>query len=157
MKAQFLAKFVSCRKTFAIGHPDFHARNILLDDDWNVTRILDWSGVKMVPVELFCNVPGGWYIISSSEQKERLLRTAFLRELQKLEAEEDFDSSTSEPLSEIFESAEALQSGVFSGYYVVYENELFALACREASLSWMNDVRRSLMEGVFALKIRLFV
>jgi isoamyl acetate esterase len=38
---------------FPLKHPDFHYNNILLDDDFNITGILDWTGAQTVPCESF--------------------------------------------------------------------------------------------------------
>jgi aminoglycoside phosphotransferase (APT) family kinase protein len=38
---------------FPLKHPDFHFNNILLDDDFNITGILDWTGAQTVPCESF--------------------------------------------------------------------------------------------------------
>lgn len=36
-------------ETFGISHPDLDVQNILIDDDGNVTGILDWDGVRAKP------------------------------------------------------------------------------------------------------------
>jgi len=43
---------------FPLFHPDLHYNNILVDDQYNITGILDWSGVMTAPQELFAAVPG---------------------------------------------------------------------------------------------------
>ncbi len=41
------------RGPFPLYHPDFHFKNILFDDDFNITGVLDWTGAKAVPWEQF--------------------------------------------------------------------------------------------------------
>lgn len=43
---------------FPLSHPDLHYNNILVDDQYNITGIIDWSGVMTVPQEVFAAVPG---------------------------------------------------------------------------------------------------
>jgi len=47
---------------YPLAHPDFHAGNILFDDDFTIVGILHWSYAHTVPTELFCLVPGGWFL-----------------------------------------------------------------------------------------------
>ncbi|KAJ2906914.1 uncharacterized protein MKZ38_009777 [Zalerion maritima] len=41
------------RGPFPLYHRDFHFKNILIDEDYSITGILDWSGAGTVPVEQF--------------------------------------------------------------------------------------------------------
>jgi hypothetical protein len=43
---------------FPLAHPDLHYNNILVDANYNITGIIDWSGVTTVPQEVFASVPG---------------------------------------------------------------------------------------------------
>jgi len=43
---------------FPLSHPDLHYNNILVDENYNITGIIDWSGVTTVPQEVFASVPG---------------------------------------------------------------------------------------------------
>jgi len=43
---------------FPLSHPDLHYNNILVDAQYNITGIIDWSGVTTVPQEVFASVPG---------------------------------------------------------------------------------------------------
>jgi aminoglycoside phosphotransferase (APT) family kinase protein len=43
---------------FPLFHPDLHYNNIPVDDQYNITGIIDWSGVMTVPQEVFAAVPG---------------------------------------------------------------------------------------------------
>lgn len=42
---------------FPLCHIDLHYNNILIDDDFNITGIIDWSDSQTVPLELFLNSP----------------------------------------------------------------------------------------------------
>jgi len=42
---------------FPICHMDFHYNNILIDDDFNITGIIDWSDAQTVPLERFTITP----------------------------------------------------------------------------------------------------
>ena len=42
---------------FPLCHMDFHYKNILVDDDFNITGIIDWSDAQTVPVERFTISP----------------------------------------------------------------------------------------------------
>jgi hypothetical protein len=42
---------------FRLHHPDIGANNLLLDNDFNITGLIDWSGTVIVPVESFCIMP----------------------------------------------------------------------------------------------------
>ena len=43
---------------FPLAHPDLHYNNILADAKYNITGIIDWSGVTSVPQEVFASIPG---------------------------------------------------------------------------------------------------
>jgi isoamyl acetate esterase len=43
---------------FPLSHPDLHYNNILVDEKYNITGIIDWSGVTTVPQEVFAAIPG---------------------------------------------------------------------------------------------------
>ena len=42
---------------FPICHMDFHYGNILIDDEYNITGIIDWSDAQTVPLERFIITP----------------------------------------------------------------------------------------------------
>ncbi|KAB8356545.1 hypothetical protein FH972_024128 [Carpinus fangiana] len=42
---------------FLLGHPDMHFNNILVDSSYNIVAILDWSDLKVVPIESFATNP----------------------------------------------------------------------------------------------------
>ena len=43
---------------FPFSHPDLHYNNILVDENYDITGIIDWSGAGTVPQELFAAIPG---------------------------------------------------------------------------------------------------
>lgn len=42
---------------FPLCHLDFHYNNILVDDEYNITGLIDWSHAQTVPVERFAIIP----------------------------------------------------------------------------------------------------
>ncbi|KAJ6184505.1 hypothetical protein N7519_005806 [Penicillium mononematosum] len=42
---------------FLLCHLDFHYNNMLVDEDFNITAILDWSNIQTVPMERFAVSP----------------------------------------------------------------------------------------------------
>lgn len=42
---------------FPLCHMDFHFNNILVDDDFNITGIIDWSDAQTIPLERFTVTP----------------------------------------------------------------------------------------------------
>ena len=42
---------------FVLAHPDLDLQNILIDEDGNVTGLVDWDGVTMVPRSMGCSFP----------------------------------------------------------------------------------------------------
>ena len=42
---------------FPVCHMDFHYGNILIDNDFNITGIIDWSSTQTVPLERFTITP----------------------------------------------------------------------------------------------------
>jgi aminoglycoside phosphotransferase len=74
---------------FPLAHIDFHYGNVLLDDDYNVTGIIDWTNAHTVPVEVFAAwpeimIPGS----ASNEVKAAIVqfRDLFTKALKKLES-----------------------------------------------------------------------
>ncbi|OAA61774.1 Protein kinase-like domain protein [Niveomyces insectorum RCEF 264] len=45
---------------FPLMHPDLHGGNIFVDDDMNVTCIIDWSSATTVPVAQLLSTPNFW-------------------------------------------------------------------------------------------------
>lgn len=42
---------------FPLHHPDLEFDNLLFDDEFNITAIIDWMHVGVVPIESFCLMP----------------------------------------------------------------------------------------------------
>ena len=62
--ARFLESSVTTMATeenfygpFPLCHIDFHYNNILVDQDYNITGLLDWSNAQTVPIERFAIIP----------------------------------------------------------------------------------------------------
>jgi hypothetical protein len=47
---------------YPLAHGDFHARNILFDDNYTIVAIIDWAYSHTVPIDVFASVPGGDYL-----------------------------------------------------------------------------------------------
>jgi Ser/Thr protein kinase RdoA (MazF antagonist) len=41
------------RGPFPLSHPDFHCGNVLVDYDYNITGVIDWTNAHTVPAEVF--------------------------------------------------------------------------------------------------------
>lgn len=41
------------RGPFPLWHRDFRFKNVLVDDDFNITGVLDWTGARTAPWEMF--------------------------------------------------------------------------------------------------------
>ena len=125
---------------YPLAHPDFHAGNILFDDDFTIVGILDWSYAHTVPTELFCVVPGGWFLRPDSflddvppafragrerfHELQKSLRQEFLSALQELEK-----SRGTEPrLSLMFKDIKTKQALMFNEYYESKNSEVYELA-----------------------------
>lgn len=63
------------RGPFPLHHLDFHYNNILLDDEFNITGILDWSGAQTVPVEQFLVSPEFITFPGRAERSEEINRS----------------------------------------------------------------------------------
>jgi hypothetical protein len=66
--------------------------NILLDEEYNITGVLDWSGAEAVPIEMFCRLTPDW---SYPALPKELVTVLF-------EAEAKFDEAT--PISKYMTS-----------------------------------------------------
>ncbi|KAJ5458588.1 hypothetical protein N7475_009976 [Penicillium sp. IBT 31633x] len=93
---------------FPLCHLDFHYNNILVDQDYNITGLLDWCNAQTVPIERFAIIPE--FIVppaAPSENKEaiRKFRETFIEALQKVQVEKDGPSPVNgTPLSSLFVS-----------------------------------------------------
>ena len=124
---------------YPLAHPDFYAHNILFDNDFNIVGILDWSYAHTVPIELFCCVPGGSFVMSEqemlrvfeefraqvqAEEDEGLkLRKIFLSGLREQERQRKLDP----PLSQFFDTdnVSARHALMFNEYYNPHTHTLF--------------------------------
>jgi len=95
------------RGRFPLSHPDFHYGNVLVDDDYNVTGIIDWTNAHTVPVEVFAAwpeimIPGS----ASNEVKAAIaqFRDLFTKALKNLESAAE-SGSTSLAISGLLESS----------------------------------------------------
>jgi hypothetical protein len=82
---------------------DFHYNNILVDDDFNITGVLDWSGARIAPVERFAvYVDLMTYPMLSEEKNQPILefRNLFISSYRQLEAA----SKGGLTLSDVFDS-----------------------------------------------------
>lgn len=75
---------------FPLCHMDFHSQNLLVDEDYNITGILDWSRAQSVPIDRFAVIPEFMYpSVAPAEIKQAIagLRGMFLDALEKVERE----------------------------------------------------------------------
>jgi hypothetical protein len=69
---------------FPLGHPDLHFGNIFVDDDLNITCIIDWGSASTVPVPELLSAPGLLHHFWRSPTESHLVdafRAGFEREL----------------------------------------------------------------------------
>lgn len=93
---------------FPLCHLDFHYNNMLVDEDYNITAILDWSNVQTVPLERFAVTPE--FIAPPAAPKEYKqavfeFRDIFVDALASIERESgDLSSDGGMSLSRLFAS-----------------------------------------------------
>jgi hypothetical protein len=76
------------RGHFPLHHLDLHYNNILLDDEFNITGILDWSAAQTVPVEQFLVSPEFITLPGLSEEGNRPIiefRAIFIKAWREIE------------------------------------------------------------------------
>ena len=81
---------------FPLCHMDFHSKNILVDEDYNITGILDWSHAQSVPIERFAMIPELIYAsVAPAATKQAVggLQSVFLDALEKVERERGVPAS----------------------------------------------------------------
>jgi hypothetical protein len=91
------------RGPFPLYHRDFHYNNILVDGDFNITGVLDWSGARTVPVERFTAYADFMTYPLLSEEENRPIvefRNLFISAYRQLEVA----SRASFLLSDVFNS-----------------------------------------------------
>ncbi|EXM03479.1 kinase-like domain-containing protein [Fusarium oxysporum II5] len=76
--AQFLNEMVpsltSTDENYVLCHPDLHLGNIFVDEDFNITSIIDWSSVSSSPLAELLTTPG---LNGSISPPQKSLITAF--------------------------------------------------------------------------------
>jgi len=82
---------------FPLCHIDFHYNNILVDDEFNITGLIDWSHAQIVPVERFAIIPE--FVAppaAPSETKQAIanFREMFIEALAKVQVEREGLQST---------------------------------------------------------------
>ncbi|KAK3937910.1 kinase-like domain-containing protein, partial [Diplogelasinospora grovesii] len=94
------------RGPFPLSHPDLHYGNIMVDDNFNVTGIIDWTNAHTAPVEAFATldelmIPR----CASKDLKEAIahFRDLFTHALKNLESTQS--GATCLALSGLFESS----------------------------------------------------
>lgn len=94
------------RGPFPLCHIDFHYGNLLFDDDYNLTGVIDWTGAQTVPLERlvvspeFTTFPG---VAAERNKKLRDFRSLVHEHLKTLE-EERYSPATKGLPSHIFGS-----------------------------------------------------
>lgn len=93
---------------FPLCHVDFHYNNILVDHEFNITGVLDWSNAQTVPVERFAIIPE--FVAppaAPTENKQAIwsFRDMFVEAMEKLQIEKDGPLPANGPsLSRLFAS-----------------------------------------------------
>ena len=75
---------------FPLCHLDLHRYNVLVDDDYNITGIIDWSDAQTVPLERFMITPEFVTFPGLSDEKNAVIiafADKFATALRKLEVE----------------------------------------------------------------------
>ncbi|RBR10016.1 hypothetical protein FVER53590_26182 [Fusarium verticillioides] len=55
---EMIPHLVSAEEQFVIYHPDLHRGNIFVDEDFNITCIIDWSSASASPASELLSTPG---------------------------------------------------------------------------------------------------
>jgi isoamyl acetate esterase len=60
---------------FPLHHPDIGFDNLLFDDDYNITGVIDWTDTAVLPIESFCVMPleFGTYNCGNKEAVDNLI------------------------------------------------------------------------------------
>ncbi|CDM30771.1 Aminoglycoside phosphotransferase [Penicillium roqueforti FM164] len=93
---------------FPLCHLDLHFNNMLVDEDFNITAILDWSNIQTVPMERFASNPESIAPPAAPQEFKQAVfdfRDIFVDALAKIEGESGASSSDGGiPLSRLFAS-----------------------------------------------------
>jgi isoamyl acetate esterase len=84
----FIIKEKMIEGPFVLRHRNLHYRNIMMDDDYNITGVMDWADAHVVPVELFAVIPDFQFAdgpASDQNKKIRDFKHLFLRALKRIE------------------------------------------------------------------------
>ncbi|KAL7759484.1 hypothetical protein ACKLNR_009574 [Fusarium oxysporum f. sp. zingiberi] len=119
--AQFLNEMVpsltSTDENYVLCHPDLHLGNIFVDEDFNITSIIDWSSASSSPLAELLTTPG---LNGSLSPPQKLLITAF---------RSGFCSGTQNPELEQWERADKMW------YFLSIQESgkaIFAKLCQES-------------------------
>jgi isoamyl acetate esterase len=102
---------------FPLMHHDLHYNNILVDDCFNITGIIDWNGASTAPQEVFASVHGFRVpIISDTGTRDNYdhCRQLFVEELKKREDDRSGGISVSDWVGS--DSAQCLEFSLLDGY-----------------------------------------
>ncbi|KAJ5799853.1 uncharacterized protein N7518_001921 [Penicillium psychrosexuale] len=93
---------------FPLCHLDLHFNNMLVDEDFNITAILDWSNIQTVPMERFASNPEFIAPPAAPQEFKQAVfdfRDIFVDALASIEGESGASSSDGGmPLSRLFAS-----------------------------------------------------
>ncbi|CAG9993120.1 unnamed protein product [Clonostachys byssicola] len=127
---------------FPLCHPDLHYGNILFDEDYNITGIIDWDGAQTVPLERlavspeFITFPG----LSPEENQDTIdFRELVVAHLRDLESPIRTRSGNSIFLSDILgtKAAEITHRCTYSfPHRTIYDARLVAALMYGPSISW---------------------
>ncbi|KAJ5946384.1 hypothetical protein N7454_003223 [Penicillium verhagenii] len=93
---------------FPLCHIDFHYNNILVDDEYNITGLIDWSNAQTMPLERFAIIPE--FVAPpaapiATKQAINSFRQIFVEALAKVQVErEGLQSQEQAALSHLFAS-----------------------------------------------------
>lgn len=86
----FVVTEANLKGPFPLRHMDMHYKNIFVDDQYNITGIIDWTHAQTVPMELFAVVPElatGPGVTAELKAKASAFLELFLVNLRKIEVE----------------------------------------------------------------------
>ncbi|KAJ5177938.1 uncharacterized protein N7500_000637 [Penicillium coprophilum] len=92
---------------FPLCHLDLHYNNMLVDEDFNITAVLDWSNVQTVPVERFIVNPEFVAPPAAPQEYKQAVfefRDIFVKELARIERDRKDESDRGMELSSLFGS-----------------------------------------------------
>lgn len=140
---------------FPLAHLDLHYGNLLFDEEFNLTGVLDWSHAQTAPLERLAVFPEFMTVPLLSEEENKLiiefrdLFIRFLKEKEALGAEAGCRDDAHTPLSEFMGSARAKIA-----YFCTYSNSNRALwdAKRACKLMFGEVITWELLREVYGTK-----